>query len=167
MIVPVVIFFVGNPSRGDDALGPELCGRLAVWLENAGLSSEVELIEDFQLQIEHALDLTGRRLALFVDAGVQTPGPFIFRAIEASTVTSHTTHALSPEAVLQVAQQLGGLVVQGEMMPPAFVLCVRGESFELGTPLTSSASAAADAALEFLKALCQQPTLSAWKTAQR
>ncbi len=163
MIAPVVIFFVGNPSRGDDALGPELCGRLAVWLENTGLSDEVELIEDFQLQIEHALDLTGRRLALFVDAGVQTPGPFIFRAIEASTATSHTTHALSPEAVLQVAQQVG----QGEMMPPAFVLCVRGESFELGTALTSPASAAADAALEFLKTLCQQAMLSAWQAAQR
>ena len=52
MTAPVLAVFIGNPSRGDDALGPHLCGRLADWLENAGLSAAVDVIEDFQLQIE-------------------------------------------------------------------------------------------------------------------
>ena len=69
MRAPIVVFAVGNPSRGDDAIGPELCGRLENWLKNAGLAERVELIEDFQLNIEHALDLEGRELALFIDAG--------------------------------------------------------------------------------------------------
>ena len=161
MNAPLVIFFVGNPSRGDDALGPELCGRLGEWLENAGLPDRVELIEDFQLQIEHALDLSGRRLALFVDAGAETPAPFVFRQIEASTAVAHTTHALTPEAVLQVAQQMG------ETPPPAFVLCVRGESFALGAGLSPQSAAAAEAALAFLKDLCHQPQLPAWQAVQR
>ena len=38
MSAPVVVFAVGNPSRGDDAIGPVICGRLAEWLENEGLA---------------------------------------------------------------------------------------------------------------------------------
>ena len=47
-------------------------------------AAEFELLEDFQLQIEHALDLAGRRLALFIDAGTGTPAPFAFYAIDAA-----------------------------------------------------------------------------------
>ena len=101
MSAPVVVFAVGNPSRGDDAIGPALCGRLAEWLKSEGLDDQVELIEDFQLNIEHALDLQGREIVLFIDAGESTPAPFVFAPIFPSTATAHTTHALPPEAVLQ------------------------------------------------------------------
>ena len=70
----VVVFAVGNPSRGDDALGPLLMDWLA---EQA--RPGVQLVSDFQLQIEHALDLEGHSLALFIDAGTGTPAPFEFR----------------------------------------------------------------------------------------
>ena len=30
MSAPLVVFAVGNPSRGDDAIGPVICGRLAI-----------------------------------------------------------------------------------------------------------------------------------------
>ena len=63
-------------SRGDDGLGPLLLARIA----EAGWDN-AELIEDFQLQIEHALDLQGADLALFIDAGKDTPAPFSFREI--------------------------------------------------------------------------------------
>ena len=81
MIAPVVIFAVGNPSRGDDAIGPMLHGQLEKWLKNENLSDQFDLIEDFQLQIEHVLDLQGRELALFIDAGAHTPEPFTFGRI--------------------------------------------------------------------------------------
>ena len=77
MPAPVVVFAVGNRSRGDDALGPLLLERLAAVLDAEGRGSRFELIDDFQLQIEHALDLAGRRLALFIDAGTGTPAPFV------------------------------------------------------------------------------------------
>ncbi len=162
MSAAVVVLAIGNPSRGDDALGPLLYGQLAEWLENAGLAENFVLIEDFQLQIEHALDLVGRELVLFIDAGEGTPGPFVFRQITASTAVAHTTHALSPEAVLQVYCQ-----TEGEAPPPAFVLCVRGEDFALGEPLTAAAKTAAQAALAFLQERCRQPELAAWQGAQR
>jgi hydrogenase maturation protease len=157
MTAPVVVFAVGNPSRGDDAIGPELCGRLEKWLENQNLSDQVELIEDFQLQIEHALDLQGRELALFIDAGANTPAPYTFQRIAPATGIAHTTHELPPEAVLQVYRQ-----TEGAEPPPAFVLCVRGEKFDLGEPLTAAASAHVAAAFDLLVLLFRQPALAAW-----
>jgi hydrogenase maturation protease len=157
---PVVVFAVGNPSRGDDAIGPVICGRLAKWLENEMLTDRVELIEDFQLNVEHALDLQSRELALFIDAGENTPAPFIFEQIFPSTVPSHTTHALPPQAVLQVYRQM-----EGKEPPPSFVLCVRGEKFELGEPLTAAAEEHATLAFELLMGLCRQPNLADWRQA--
>lgn len=157
MSAPLVVFAVGNPSRGDDAIGPVICGRLAKWLENENLADQVELIEDFQLNIEHALDLQGRELALFIDAGENTPAPFIFAKIYPSTATGHTTHALSPEAVLQVYRQM-----ESKEPPPSFVLCVRGEGFELGAELTPAALSGIDAAMPLLERLVRKPTLTGW-----
>jgi hydrogenase maturation protease len=157
---PVVIFAVGNPSRGDDALGPECHGQLEKWLKNEMLADRFELIEDFQLQIEHAIDLQGRQLALFIDAGAKTPGPFTFERIAPATGAAYTTHELPPEAVLQVYVQ-----TEGEEPPPAFVLCIRGEQFELGEALSAAASRHLDAAFGLLTSLCRQPSLAAWEQA--
>jgi len=159
---PVVIFAVGNPSRGDDALGPECYGQLEKWLNNEMLADQFELIEDFQLQIEHALDLQGRQLALFIDAGARTPGPFTFERVVPATGGAYTTHELPPEAVLQVYRQ-----TEGEEPPPAFVLCIRGEQFELGEPLSVAATRHLQAALALLQTLCRQPSLAAWGLATK
>ena len=159
MTAPVVVFAVGNPSRGDDAIGPELCGRLEKWLKNEGLEDQVELIEDFQLQIEHVLDLQGRQLALFIDAGENTPTPYTFKQIAPATGIAHTTHELPPEAVLQVYLQ-----TEGSEPPPSFVLCVSGAKFELGEALTATASTHVDAAFDLLIRLCRNASLAAWRS---
>jgi len=158
MSAPVVVFAIGNPSRGDDAIGPVLLERLADWLEAEGLAGRFELIEDFQLQIEHVIDLQGRLLALFIDAGAGTPAPYTFQSIAPATGIAHTTHELPPEAVLQVYRQ-----TEGAAPPPSFVLCVRGESFELGAPLSSAAAGYVDAAFAQLTRLCRQAALPEWE----
>jgi hydrogenase maturation protease len=157
MRAPIVVFAVGNPSRGDDAIGPELCARLEKWLEIEGLAGQFELIEDFQLQIEHALDLQDRQLALFIDAGANTPAPFTFQRTAPATGIAHTTHELPPEAVLQVYLQ-----TEAAEPPPAFVLCVSGEEFELGEPLSAAAESHLEAAFDLLMQLCRQPVLAEW-----
>jgi hydrogenase maturation protease len=155
----VVVIAVGNRSRGDDAIGPLLLDRLDAWRAGGDRADDLELLEDFQLQIEHALDLADRRLVLFVDAGTGTAAPFAFYATEAAAPgASHSSHALAPEAVLGVYRQ-----ITGENPPAAFVLCVRGDRFELGEDLSGPARAHVEAAWQQLAALCARPDLDHWR----
>ncbi len=145
---PVLVLAVGNPSRGDDAIGPELAARL----EAAALPG-VEVISEFQLQVENALDLVGRERVIFVDAGTGTPAPFELRRVTASAGFLHTSHALSPEAVLATYER-----VTGQVAPESWVLCVRGESFELGEALSAAAAAHLEAAwLELRQKVGSEP----------
>jgi len=64
---PLLVFGWGNVSRGDDALGPLFVQRLPEMLD-AAQRDRVELLEDYQLQVEHTLDLADRERVLFVDA---------------------------------------------------------------------------------------------------
>ncbi len=139
-VAPVLVFAVGNPSRGDDALGPMLIARLREHLAADG-GDDVELIEDFQLQIEHCLDLQGRACVIFVDAGTGTPAPYRFERAFPAASPGAQTHALTPAALLAVYDRaLGGAP------PPAWVLCVRGEQFELGDGLSEAGWANLEAA---------------------
>ena len=155
---PLVVIAVGNRSRGDDALGPLLLDRLAAHLGQAR-GAGVELIEDFQLQVEHALDLDGRELALFIDAGTGTPAPYAFAEVAASPPSAgHSTHALAPQQVLGCYRQ-----VMAGTPPPAFVLCVRGERFELGEDPSAEALGHLEAAWPHLRALCEDADVERWR----
>lgn len=154
----VLILAVGNPSRGDDALGPLFLERLAEGLELHGDWDGVELLTDFQLQIEHAVDLEERELVLFVDASVFCPPPFQFTRPRPAQDVRYTSHALSPAAVLHVYAQ-----VHHAPPPPAFQLAIRGESFELGEPLGAAAEANLAAALAFAERLLARREVEIWK----
>jgi hydrogenase maturation protease len=136
---PILVIGIGNPSRGDDALGPLALERLAV----LGLP-DVELLADFQLQVEHALDLEGRREVIFIDASVAANAPFDFGPVEPAADASATTHALSPAAVLDTYRRVIGVP------PPASVLAIRGHAFELGEPLSARAAKHLDLAVAML-----------------
>jgi len=99
---PVLLFGYGNLSRGDDALGP----LLLEYVESHCSLEAIEILSDFQLQIEHALDLENRRLVLFVDASVACAEAFDFTVLEPARDKSYTTHAMSPAAVLDVYQSI-------------------------------------------------------------
>lgn len=147
MTAPIVVFAIGNPSRGDDAIGPELGARL----EAEGLA-HVAVVVDFQLQVEHALDLADTELAIFVDAAVNIEPPYELKQAGPSRDRSHTSHALSPAAVLETFERC-----TGRTAPPAWVLAVRGEHFELGAELSAAARENLDAAWQILKALSAGP----------
>lgn len=153
----VLILAIGNPSRGDDALGPLFLERLAERRAPHGDQDAVELFTDFQLQIEHVVDLEERELVLFVDASVSCSPPFQFTRLGPAQDTSYTSHALSPAAVLQVYAQ-----VHHASPPPAFQLAIRGESFELGEPLSAAAAANLAAALEFTERLLARRDVEIW-----
>ena len=151
MTAPLLVFGYGNPSRGDDALGPLLLERLA----ELDLP-HVELLTDFQLQVEHAVDLQGRELVLFIDASVSCAPPYGFSQLDAQKDTSYSSHAMSPAAVLHAYRELYG------PPPPAYLLAVRGEYFELGEALSEAAAHNLEAAFKLLENLCADPGHQAW-----
>ena len=143
MTAPLLIFGYGNPSRGDDALGPLLLERL-----QALNLPHVEVLTDFQLQVEHAFDLQGRERVLFIDASISCAAPYAFSRLHAQKDTSYTSHVMSPMAVLHAFRELYG------NPPPAYLLQVRGERFELGESLSVAAAAHLEVCFDLLQKLC-------------
>lgn len=148
-VAPLLVFGWGNLSRGDDALGPLFIEQVrAMWADDRG----VECQEDYQLQIEHALDLVARQRVLFADASLTCQAPFEVTPLQAVHDASFTTHAMSPQALLQVYQQL-----RGEAPPPCTLLAIRGESFELGEPPSAEALHNLAAALTWAHTWLDEP----------
>lgn len=137
-----LVIGIGNPSRGDDAIGPLAIERLA-----ALDLGDTELLTDFQLQVEHALDLVGRREVIFIDAAADGPAPYAFAPVAPAHAPGALTHALSPAALLATY-----LRVTAAPLPPAYVLAVRGYGFALGAPMSDAATANLAAALRMLTA---------------
>lgn len=150
-IAPLLIFSWGNPSRGDDAIGPLIAERVAEHLAAEIAAGEVEVLTDFQLQVEHALDLAGRKQVFFVDASISCADPYSFSAIDPALDPSISTHSVSPFALLKIAER-----VIDPPLPRASLLAVRGSEFELGAPLGANAARNLDAALDFLVAKARQ-----------
>lgn len=148
MTKPILVFGYGNMSRGDDAVGPMLLEHLQ---QNVDLT-EVDLLTDFQLQIEHLLDLQQRQLVIFVDAAVTELAPFSFTPIEARQDQSYSSHAMSPAALLQVYQ-----TVTGKPAPLCYLLAIKAESFELGEPLMPLTNENLEQACAFMEQLLQKP----------
>jgi hydrogenase maturation protease len=141
--VPALLVLAwGNPSRGDDALGPLLAERLLAHAEAASLAGRVEVLTDFQLQVEHALDLVGRDRVLFVDAALDLAEPFTVRTLRPARGGGIGSHALAPEAVLQVYEDL-----HGHAPPASTQLAIRASAFELGTAPSAEALADLDLAI--------------------
>lgn len=153
----IAILGCGNPSRGDDALGPALLERVEEWTR-AHPGRPVVVAQDFQLQVEHTLDMVGCDLVLFVDASAIGPDPVSLRRVLPSAHSSLSTHALSPEALLHAFSNLGC----GDP-PPAFSMGIRGHSFELGQPLSTPARKNLELAWDLLNRLLEDPSESDWQ----
>jgi len=157
LIKPILLFAYGNLSRGDDALGPLLLD----FVEQHCDLAQLELLTDFQLQIEHALDLQHRQLVLFADATVSSTSAFSFTQLAPAQDKSYTTHAMSPAAVMSVYKE-----INKQPPPPCFLLGIKGESFELGSELSVSASDNLQLACRFVEQLLGNPQITNWQALQ-
>ena len=141
---PCLVLAWGNDARGDDALGPLLAQQVQAALDEGRVRpcEPVEVMQVHQLQVEQAMDLAGRRRVLFVDAAAAGPAPFDARPLGPAPARPVFSHALSPEALLQVHRTLA-------IGPPpeCTLLAIRGQAFELGAPPGAAAHAHLDAAL--------------------
>lgn len=129
-----LVFTYGNPSRGDDALGPMFYQRLLECREVEPALERVSLQTDFQLQIEHATDLHGMDEVVFVDASVDCQASYQCQHLLARQSADYTSHSLHPCAVLAVYE-----TIYDHVVPKSFLLQIRGYSFELGESLSKKA----------------------------
>ncbi|TNF99293.1 MAG: hydrogenase maturation protease [Gammaproteobacteria bacterium] len=159
---PVLVFGYGNPSRGDDAIGPEFLRMI----DRARLEGRVpdifDVLTDFQLQVEHALDLEHRKLILFVDASVSASSAFEFSQVMASKDNSFTTHAMSPSALMAVYENVSSITA-----PEAFLLAIQGFEFSLGKPISNKARDNLENALDFAFQLLGQARAAKWQQMAR
>lgn len=147
-IAPTLIFSYGNPSRGDDGLGPAMFELLENNKQESQELDKVDLLTDYQLQIEHSLDLEHRECVLFIDASISAQAPYEFRQLQPERDNSYTTHAMSPVSVLDVYQQINQC-----KPPPSYMLTIRGYEFGLGQALTEQAELNLQQGYDFIKQL--------------
>ncbi len=147
----MVIFACGNPSRGDDALALCLVDGLAE-------SQALQLICDFQLQIEHTLDLAQQDLALFIDADSHCLSACQLQALSPQAMPDYSSHSLHPATLLGIYQHH-----LKQPPPPAFLLRLRGQQFALGTGLSVQAQQTLQTARPLLQSLLTQPCVHFWR----
>lgn len=151
-MTPLAVFAAGNDVRGDDALGPLLAARLAA-IRIPGLV----IHQDFQFQVEHALDLPADGLALFIDAHCDQLEPVRLTEVAPGADCGAGTHALDPAQVLAVARRIG------RPLPSCWLLSLRGRAFGLGQPLSASGRLVLAAGWGLLGALVRRPSAAAWR----
>lgn len=154
VVAPVLVIGYGNPARGDDAVGPLLAERLERWIAECDVDG-IEVLTDFQLNIEHMLDLAGRRRVMIVDAAASGASPFRCVPVQAQQDDTHTTHAVSPKGLLASYAR-----VMGRTPPPVELLTVPGRSFELGEAMSEQARRDTDAAWHFLRGWCERAVVA-------
>ncbi len=135
----IFVYGYGNPGRQDDGLGPAIIDRLEK--ENV---EGVALDSNYQLNIEDAVDISQSGAVIFIDASVSGKEPFEFYEIEPSGEIAFTTHSISPESVMAICEDLYNAKI------PAYVLAIRGYSWNFNESMTPEAEENLDRAYSFL-----------------
>jgi hydrogenase maturation protease len=135
----ILILGYGNPGRQDDGLGP----AVAAGIDALGWPN-VTAYDNYQLNIEDALDVAAHEIVWFVDAAKSGSPPFAVSELSPAPTIEFTSHIVRPEAILAIAQQCYGAT------PEAFLLAVRGYDFEFVEALTPGAADNLRAALAML-----------------
>ena len=141
---------IGNPIRGDDGVAWRVVEALQ---RDARWRNGVEFLQAHQLLIEFAESIAAYRRVLFIDAHTATLDvPVRVERLGAGADASPSTHHFSPAALLRLAYQLYGAE------PEAWLVSVRAVDFSVGEHLSPEAEAAAEAAIEQVRALLAAPT---------
>lgn len=141
-LTKIYIIGYGNRNRQDDSLGPELAERLRK--DNI---SGVTSVEDFQLSIENAYDISisGADVVIFIDASFGGDKPFSFNSIKPLLSTGPFSTLVTPETILYYCKNVFDSKVRG------YLLGIRGYGWEFSEKITEEAMIAIEAAYVFIK----------------
>ena len=128
----------GNTLRQDDGVGWWIASQLAPRY----CDSEVAVVCVHQLLPEIAQSVAESEQVVFVDACIEGPaGCVTVQQIEPASAIGEA-HALHPPEILRLAHHLYGVC------PPAWLVTIAGETFELGDTLSDPVQAAIPRAVE-------------------
>jgi hydrogenase maturation protease len=137
---------IGNPTRSDDGVGPEVARRIA-GLGLAGV--EVRTVQ--QLQVELTEEWAQVDRVAVVDAAATGPAVGLDAVSADGAVGSGVSHQFSPAALLVLTRRLHGRA-------PEAVLCtVRGEEFGFGESLSPRTAGRVNEAVERIVHWVQTP----------
>ena len=123
----ILVLGYGNPLRSDDGLGWHAAERVAETLSR--VNAEIRTLA--QLAPELALPISEAGLVIFIDASREgEPGELFCTQVAPQLVPVRFSHELSPEAVLALSKYLYGVC------PPAFLVSLCGQNFNLGEELS-------------------------------
>lgn len=135
----ILVIGYGNPGRLDDGLGPAFAARL----EELGLDG-VTIDANYQLTVEDADQVKDHDIVVFADASVDCREPFEFFEINPRSTMHFSSHFLSPEDVLGLAQDIFKADTKG------YAIAIRGYEFdEFGERLSVRAQKNLKQAVEF------------------
>jgi len=146
----ILVFGYGNPGRQDDGAGVVFVDELSE-LTRSGERPWLAFDTNYQLNVEDALAVAKQDIVVFADASRDQPEGYLFRRIRPSASVSFSTHAMSPESVLALSQELYGA------RSKAYLLTLRGYEWEPNGILTTRARTNIEAAKAFLTPLLERP----------
>lgn len=138
----ILIIGYGNPLRGDDGVGWRVAEEVAAVLPDPPVS-----VLTVQLLTPELADPISRSdLLILIDAAAEgLPGEVRCFPIAAGSAAAASlaigTHEVTLDRLLGMAQELFG------HCPPAYMVTIAGESFEVSESLTSTVEAATTEAL--------------------
>lgn len=137
----ILLIGFGNPSRGDDGLGPAIAEKL----ENEKMPN-VTVDSDYQLTVEDSENAAKHDIVIFADASVSSEEPFSFKPLAAKNTASFTSHSVEPAEVIGLAEKLFNSKAK------AYMFEIRGYDFEMfEEKFTDKAKENLEKAWEFLK----------------
>jgi hydrogenase maturation protease len=141
----IFVYGFGNPGRQDDGLGP----RAVEEIEKRRLPG-VTTDANYQLQVEDAATIAEHEMVIFVDASVEGKAPFTVRKVFPAKTLGFTSHAVSPESLLQICTEVFG------KHPNTWIIGVRGYEFDFAEGLTEKAKVNLDLVLDYIKLLLSE-----------
>lgn len=134
----------GNTLRGDDGVGQ------VVALQLAQKYPDMDILTPHQLLPELVEPISKAALVIFIDANVEgEPGQITMRKIQPQDGGDAFSHTVSPEGLLAGARDLF------DHAPPAWLVTITGQDFDLCEQLSEPVLAAVPSLLDKLDDLLQ------------
>ena len=139
----ILVYGYGNPGRQDDALGILLAQKVESWAKKNNIPGIVT-DTNYQLNIEDAYNLNDYDKVIYVDASIENIEQFKFHPIKPNLNPTFTMHAVSPEFIIGLCQEIYGEI------PEAYLMHIKGYHWDFMGELSKGAKLNLEAAFDFL-----------------